>query len=420
MTLLPAFTDADTITKINGAVIEGRIVAERPDAVVIESESQGMTFRQTVKRAAIRTMQRDKAAAGPAYCPVPISGVIGSDVTAEALLVGFNEARATHSEYVILVIDSPGGDIQEMYKIIDVIQNNRDIKPIAYVRKAISAAAIIALACPRIYMAPGATIGAAVPFRMGPDGTPQLIEEKFESVVRARMRAAARVGGHDERWVRAMSEREGDSATATVDGKKVLVESAGAPSGARIIKHSGQILSATAAEAEAGGLSLGTIPTVDALRTALGLGEWHSAGDRAWFAVMNRAEALRKQQETEARRQAYVRRYGPKVARMQTDLEQWAAKETGAKREADQIRADWQQEAAPIEAEYQRTIQTANGSSEYDRIEVKARQARDRRLKGIEQRYGPQVAKYEHLRDEAHRHVTVITSDMKEMQEQMP
>ena len=59
---------------------------------------------------------------------------------------------------------------------------------------AAAAGTVTAMACPDIVMYPGSSIGAAVVYKVGPDGTPELIEEKFESIVRAAWREAAGIG----------------------------------------------------------------------------------------------------------------------------------------------------------------------------------------------------------------------------------
>lgn len=417
--LAAAATSADSITRKNGAVINGQIVAERPDAVVIEVESQGIVFRQTVPRAQIRSMQRDKAAAGPAYCQLPVQGVIGTDVTADALMAGFSEARAQHADYVVLVFDSLGGDIAEMNKILDVMRSNRDLKPIAYVKHAISAAAVIAMSCPRICMGPDGTIGAAVPYHLGPNGTPELIEEKFQSIVRAQMRAAAQLGGHSELWVRGMSEPDIELATDTRRGKPVLLEASDAPDGT-IIKRKGQILSATASEAKAGGLSLGTVATVDDLRKPLNISQWHSTGDRAWFAVVNKASASKNHKLAQAKREAYIQRAGPAAARIEAQIQQLSATADAAGKAAAKLREEWQQQNAPIEAEYQSAIDQAQGTNEYALIQARADRIRQRKLKVVADRYQPQVVQYESIRDESLARIKQLTAQEKQLADNQP
>ena len=429
---------ADTITKNNGAVINGRIVTERLDAVVVETETEGIVLRQGIPRSQIRSIQRERPPVGPAYVRLPIQGVIGGDVTAAALAEGFTRARAAHANYVVLVFDSPGGDIQEMYKIVELVRGNQDLRPIAYVHQAISAAAIIAVSCPAIFMAPDGAIGAAVPWHMGPDGTPKLIEEKFESVVRARMRTAAQLGRHDELWVRGWTEPEIALAITSRDGKRRVIEAPAAPSSApatassdstpsnasvsdlRIIKTKGRILTTTAGDAEAGGLSMGTIAKLDAIHGALGIPAWHSAGDQPWFAVLNKGKADRQRQETEARREDYIRHTGPAMGRLESSLTQWAAREMTARNAADKIRTQWQQDAAAVTASYQQSLDAAAGSSEYPLIEAHAAKLRDRKLKALSDRYRPQLVEYERLRDEAHLHVTQISGTMKEILDHLP
>ncbi|MEW5802956.1 MAG: NfeD family protein [bacterium] len=93
---------------------------------------------------------------------------------------------------VILEINTFGGRMDAAVEIRDVLLNSKT-QTIAYINeRAISAGALISLACQKITMVPGATIGAATPVTMSPfDQTMQPASEKVVSYFRKEMKATA-------------------------------------------------------------------------------------------------------------------------------------------------------------------------------------------------------------------------------------
>src|SRR4051794_41761254 len=83
--LAAAGTDnrADTLIKKDGKQFDGRVVEETPTHVTFESSSGGVTLRQRVSRANIRSLEK-QVVEGPGYCVIPIAGAIGDQVTAAA------------------------------------------------------------------------------------------------------------------------------------------------------------------------------------------------------------------------------------------------------------------------------------------------------------------------------------------------
>jgi membrane-bound serine protease (ClpP class) len=119
------------------------------------------------------------------------------------------EARA---DVVVFDLNTPGGAVDAMSEIVNAIYASK-LPKIAYVNTdAISAGAIIALACDQIAMAPGATIGDAAPV----SASGEELGEKAIAYVRGKIKATAERNG-----------RNPDIAEAMVDKKKVLVEAEG-------------------------------------------------------------------------------------------------------------------------------------------------------------------------------------------------
>ena len=110
--------------------------------------------------------------------------------------------RSQGAELVIFDMDTPGGRLDWMNKICDfIIEEMEDIYTVAYVNpEAISAGAVIALACDEIIMSSTGTVGDAMPVMAGPQGyvpIPDKERGKIESYTRARIRVLAKRAGHN-------------------------------------------------------------------------------------------------------------------------------------------------------------------------------------------------------------------------------
>jgi hypothetical protein len=373
---------ADRIVKSDGRVLDGRIVAEDQNSVTIESSLSGMTIRQRILKNQLKSVERE-VLEGPGYCPLPIVGGIGGDITADTLKRAIEAARQTHPDYIVLVFDSPGGQISEMVKIVQVIAETKDIKLIAYVRRAFSAAAVIASACPSVYMAPDAAIGAAVPFQVGPDNTPRAIEEKLQSAVRAQMRAAAVAGNHSELILRGMAEPDLQLILDKHSGKPVIREPADGELFSNtyvpnstipiLIKRKGQILTLTAEEALNCGLSHATVASVDALKIPLGHKTWHMTSDQPWYILENRAKTIRWEKEKAsqrndqiARRDAYVKAIAPVLDEIQILLEKAVARHAAVADALNKLSREYADASTKLNAEYEAALARArlNGTAD--------------------------------------------------------
>src|SRR5450432_3028887 len=82
---------------------------------------------------------------------IPIRGTIGTEVTADMVKEALDSARKAKADYVAIYFETPGGQITEMGRIIEVLGKAKDLRLIAQVHQAFSAGAIIALTCSHIY-----------------------------------------------------------------------------------------------------------------------------------------------------------------------------------------------------------------------------------------------------------------------------
>ncbi|MBS3734607.1 MAG: hypothetical protein KGY99_06735 [Phycisphaerae bacterium] len=140
---------------------------------------------------------------------IPISGPITATL-AESMERKVSVCKGRDAQLVILEIDSPGGELGAMERIVEMIQRDLGgIRTVAWVhREAFSAAAIIALSCDEIVMAEGGVIGDAMPILVTPQGGLQKIPEKergkIESAMRSKIRVLAKAGGYNVALCEAM------------------------------------------------------------------------------------------------------------------------------------------------------------------------------------------------------------------------
>lgn len=117
-------------------------------------------------------------------------------------------ARAADGAAALLfVIDTPGGQVGAA---IDITSSIMSVKcpTLAFVKGmgALSAGALISYSCDYIYMAEGSNIGASTPIMPGVETTPAM-DEKSNSVIRAKYRALGEANGHDPILGEAMVDR---------------------------------------------------------------------------------------------------------------------------------------------------------------------------------------------------------------------
>jgi len=160
---------------------------------------------------------------------------------------------------------TPGGAVNAAEGIINVITKTT-IPTYTFVENdAFSAGAIIALATPHIYMAPGSVIGAATPMMMSPLGgvqdMPDEVQEKMTSAVAAMVRSAAEQGGHNKELAEAMVRADMEY---SVNGNVISKEG-------RLLTLTNEEASQLVGEDQHPLLSAGTVSDIDALLEEIGL-----------------------------------------------------------------------------------------------------------------------------------------------------
>jgi membrane-bound serine protease (ClpP class) len=145
---------------------------------------------------------------------VPIEGTIDGGL-AEFVERNMEAARKMNFDGIIFHVNTPGGRLDSAVRIRDLILAAK-VPTIAFVdRSAISAGALITLACDSIYMAPGSSIGAATAV----DLEGKKASEKVISYMRAQMRATAETKGRRPDLAEAMVDEDIAIEGLTVKGK---------------------------------------------------------------------------------------------------------------------------------------------------------------------------------------------------------
>ena len=94
------------------------------------------------------------------YLIVPIKGELGTDVIAGAVARAISYAKRYRVPHLVFVVDSPGGNLDEVLMINRIMRKNHG--PLTFhavVQRCQGAALAIPLMCDTLYVLPGATIG---------------------------------------------------------------------------------------------------------------------------------------------------------------------------------------------------------------------------------------------------------------------
>jgi membrane-bound serine protease (ClpP class) len=184
---------------------------------------------------------------------IDIHDEIGS-TTWRYLMDGMEQARKTNANAIIIHINTYGGTVLHADSMRTLLLN--EPKPVyAYIaNNAASAGALIALACDSIYMHSGARMGAVTVV----NETGEAMPDKYQSYMRATMRATAEAQGRDTTIT-----AQGDTiiswrrnpliAEAMVDERVVVPH----------ISDSGQVLTFTANEAIDNGYCEGMVESLE-------------------------------------------------------------------------------------------------------------------------------------------------------------
>ena len=118
--------------------------------------------------------------------------------------LALNEADESQTDIVIIEMDTYGGVLTDAKEIVDKIMHFKKPVWVFINSDAASAGALISIACDSIYMAPGASIGAATVV----DGEGQKAPDKYQSYMRSIMRATAEENGRNPKIAEGMVDED--------------------------------------------------------------------------------------------------------------------------------------------------------------------------------------------------------------------
>lgn len=118
--------------------------------------------------------------------------------------LALKEAAQIEADVVIIEMDTYGGVLTDAKEIVDKIMHFKKPVWVFINSDAASAGALISIACDSIYMAPGASIGAATVV----DGQGEKAPDKYQSYMRSIMRSTAEENGRDPKIAEGMVDED--------------------------------------------------------------------------------------------------------------------------------------------------------------------------------------------------------------------
>jgi membrane-bound serine protease (ClpP class) len=207
---------------------------------------------------------------GGSMIDMPLAGFIRRQI---------EKAKQRKVDLIVFEVETWGGRLDSADRITDYIAGTELIPTVAYVQKAISAGAVVSIACKSVYMVEGSNIGSALPVDLAgkPGG------RKVISTVRGKMKSLAEKNAYPYRLVEPMVDPDIELVECRVDGElrllyreEVQQERERAERDrhhfeeARVVCGKGDILNLSAGDAQKYGLSKGTLKGYDDLWSVFG------------------------------------------------------------------------------------------------------------------------------------------------------
>ena len=199
------------------------------------------------------------------------------------------DLAAERSSMLIVELETPGGEVTLMWQLaraIELAAEERGVTTIAFVNEnALSAGALLALACDRLYMHPNGSIGSSLVVRLGPMGIQPVdkdpsVVEKVLSKHRQEFRTIATNHGRSGALAEAMVDPSLEVVELLIDGFPSLKTSieyddlrrkGEQPEFVRTVVASGTLLNLNGKEAVQLGMADGVADSRDKLALLLGV-----------------------------------------------------------------------------------------------------------------------------------------------------
>jgi len=183
-------------------------------------------------------------------------------------------------EFILLEIDTPGGRVDLAERICDALSKADNCRTVAFVKGgAISAGAVVALACDEVYMSQSATIGGATKYVITGEGPKSLKEaygeavgEKQQSIWIAFCEGVAEKNNRPTRIVRAMIDKDISVVEVEKEGNRAFICSTDKKVPDKTVKtwsEKGKLLTLTASEAVECGIADGILQSREELVSKL-------------------------------------------------------------------------------------------------------------------------------------------------------
>lgn len=241
-----------------------------------------------VKDSAISKDSLPKTDTSLSHIPVhsPKAAVINLEGTVDLGMAAFvgrsiSAAEEQGADILIFVINTFGGRLDAAFAIVDTLTAVKGMRTVSLVsQKAISAGALISMACQELYMLPSTTIGDVAPVIQSQEG-PLVLGEKVQSPLRAKFRNLAQRNGYPELLSEAMVTAElevlqfktGDTVLYMLSQEYEVLsaEEKERLGPRRTVVRAGELLTMTDTEALEFGFSRGTVENIDELKKILGV-----------------------------------------------------------------------------------------------------------------------------------------------------
>ncbi len=234
-------------------------------------ENSGLSDVNTVEEGIVKLnlsrfkVARDRAGRNNTVAFLSVPGEIALGMETNAFEKAVRDAASKGPLFILIEIDSPGGRVDLAKRMCSAITKTVNCDTYAYITGgdsggAYSAAAAVALACDKIYMAPGTVIGAATLISRDDNGKPvdikqvlgRTVGEKLSSAWRNYLASLAENNNRPAVLARAMESRDIEAIEVNENGKRVFMESVDKKPGQQIVKtwsKKGSLLTLTAQEA---------------------------------------------------------------------------------------------------------------------------------------------------------------------------
>lgn len=210
---------------------------------------------------------------------IPVAGDVEPGMAA-FIKRAFRDTEEFKDALFVLEMDTFGGRVDSALQIVETLLDVSPRKTVAFVdNKAISAGALIALACNDLVMRPNTTIGDCAPITYSDEG-PKVMGEKFQSPLRAKFRALAKRNGYPATLAESMVTAEMVVYKVEIDGETLFLdqqdyddlpqEEKDKITSKKTVVAEGELLTMDDAEAHELGFSRMTVATVEEMVAQFG------------------------------------------------------------------------------------------------------------------------------------------------------